>query len=156
MGLLICRAGWRSMDLVWAWLEWFGCAPRVSHLLPGTSEWACLGTCFSRCWQRYKKAISVMQVVLPLGHLTFVNIPLAKAHHIAKNVKHQRNIVYLFSGKNCKVTWQRVCIQEEVKKNRAINSIYHRGGAKAIALISGLPHMVCRCILHNSTWWKWW
>lgn len=57
-----------------------------------------------------------MQVVLPLGHLTFVNIPLAKAHHIAKNVKHQRNIVYLFSGKNCKVTWQRVCIQEEVKK----------------------------------------
>lgn len=87
-----------------------------------------------------------------MGHLTFVHVPLAKAYHIAKNTVH------LFSGKNFKVTWQRVWIQEEVKKNnKAIHSIYHRGGAKAVALISGLPHIMISglphmlCILHNST-----
>lgn len=117
-------------------------------------QWASLGTCFSRSCQRYKRASPVMQVLLLLGHLTFFNIPLPKGHYIAKpKVKDQRNKVYLFSGKNWEVIWQRVWVQEEVKgkNNRVINSVSHREGAYVVASIPGLPRVDVQ--VYHARWY---
>lgn len=91
-----------------AWVTWLFSTSLSSSCW---DQWTSLGMCFSKCWQ----TSPVIQVLLPLDHLTFANIPLAKVLHMAKNVKHQRNIVHLFSEK-CKVTWQMVCTRGEVKK----------------------------------------
>lgn len=120
-----------------AWVTWL-CS--TCFLSSFWDQWARLSMCFSRCWQWCKRKRPVMQVPLLLGRLLFVTFPWLKAYHIAKlKVKHERNILHLYCGKNCKVTWWRMWTQEECFSIALINSIYHSGGAKAVALTSGLP-----------------
>lgn len=60
------------------------------------------------------------------GHITLAKRGLAEESHVVGiKVKASENILPLFGGRSCKVTWQRVYLLRRMKM-AAISAAYHR------------------------------